>query len=142
MRSTSARWQSAVPAVKTTAAPVAAAQRRASGQLSPLDNRQTRAAETPSPAPAALKTLLIWVNLKASRVLVTAETAGTPPAPITLTLAWQPSLPERLTRPTLVRKSLGLGEVDEYEPSPGLDQALKDPAIQAELKSFEETFEF
>jgi ketol-acid reductoisomerase len=42
----------------------------------------------------------------------------------------------------MVRKALGLGEFEDYQPPPGLDQALKDPVIQAELKSFEETFEF
>jgi ketol-acid reductoisomerase len=42
----------------------------------------------------------------------------------------------------LVRKALGLGEFEDYEPPPGLDKALNDPAIQAELKTFEETFEF
>lgn len=41
-----------------------------------------------------------------------------------------------------VRKALGMKDLEAYESSPGLDEVLKDPAIQAELKTFEDTYEY
>jgi ketol-acid reductoisomerase len=41
-----------------------------------------------------------------------------------------------------VRQSLGLAELEDHQPAPGVGNILNDPAIQAELEDFEETFEF
>jgi ketol-acid reductoisomerase len=41
-----------------------------------------------------------------------------------------------------VRKAMGLKEHDEYQPPADIDDLLKDPAIQAELESFEDAFEY
>jgi ketol-acid reductoisomerase len=41
-----------------------------------------------------------------------------------------------------VRQALGLQVLDEYQPDPQTQVALSDPDLQAELKSFEESFEF
>lgn len=42
----------------------------------------------------------------------------------------------------LVRVALGIKDIEAYEPIPGLDEILKNPAIQAELQTFEDMFEF
>lgn len=41
-----------------------------------------------------------------------------------------------------VRRSLGLKDQPDYLPPPELDQVLSDPALRAELESFEDAFEF
>jgi hypothetical protein len=43
---------------------------------------------------------------------------------------------------TQVRKSLGLKEVDIYEPPEDIDELLNDPAFQSELDEFRDVFWF
>ena len=41
-----------------------------------------------------------------------------------------------------VRRALGMKEQADFPPPPDLEEILSDPALRAELESFEDAFEF